>query len=195
MMCARSMFRSVKLLALLTITLVTLLAAAPRGWFLAGNKPASYETGIDTQVSYNTHPGAFLKSKDSHIEGFGTLMQQFRADHYLGKRVRFSAFVKTADVQSWAALWMRVDKESTQLAFDNMQNRPIKGTTDWQKYDVVLDVPQGATGIAFGVLLGGTGQVWISNANFEVVGSNVPTTSATTAPAMPDEPANLNFDN
>jgi AraC family transcriptional regulator len=26
------------------------------------------------------------------------------------------------------------------VAFDNMQDRPIKGTTDWQRYEVVLDV-------------------------------------------------------
>jgi len=45
--------------------------------------------------------------------GFGTLMQDFRADHYQGKRVRFSAFVKTEAAQDWAGLWMRVDKEPT----------------------------------------------------------------------------------
>lgn len=174
---------------------LSLQAAPPHGWFLAGSKPASYESGIDAQASYNAHPTAYLKSKESHIDGFGTIMQAFRADHYLGKRVRFSAFVKSADVQSWAALWMRIDKGSTQLTFDNMQNRPIKGTTDWQRYDVVLDVPQDATGIFFGILLGETGQVWISNAKFEVVGSDVQTTGGKASPEMPDEPSNLNFDN
>jgi len=42
---------------------------------------------------------------------------------------------------------MRIDKETTQLAFDNMENRAIKGTTDWLKYDVVLDIPKDAPGI------------------------------------------------
>ena len=165
----------------------------PHGWFLAGNKPASYDSGIDTQAAYNGRASAYLKSKETHIEGFGTLMQSFGASHYLGKRVRFSAFVRAKDAQGWAGLWMRIDKETTQLAFDNMENRPIKGTADWQKYDVVLDIPKEATGIFFGILLSGTGEVWISNASFEVVASDVPT-SGTGVPQMPVEPTNLSFE-
>lgn len=192
---ARSAFlRSLSILALLALCTLTLQAAAPHGWFLAGSKPESYDTGVDALASYNGHPSAFLKSKELRIDGFGTLMQDFSADHYLGKRVRFSAFVKTADAQRLVGLWMRIDKESQKLAFDNMQDRPIKSTSDWQKYDVVLDVPQEATGIFFGVLLGGTGQVWISNAKFEVVGSDVPMTGAG-AMVKGAEPTNLNFEN
>jgi hypothetical protein len=171
-----------------------LQAAAPSGWFIAGNKPAEYESGRDAAAAYNGHPSAYLRAKASSVDGFGTLMQNFRADHYLGKRVRFSAFVKTQDTQDWVGLWMRVDKESKQLAFDNMQRRAIKGTTDWKKYEVVLDVPQEATGIFFGVLLSGSGTVWINGANFEVVGLNVPTTGGEPM-SMPDEPVNLNFEN
>jgi len=173
---------------------LSLQAAAPRGWFLAGSKPASYDSGVDTLASYNSHSSAYLKSKEFRVDGFGTLMQDFRADRYLGKRVRFSAFVKTEDVQGWAGLWMRVDKESKQLAFDNMQNRPIKGTTNWTRFDVVLDVPQDATGIFFGVLLGGSGEVWICSTKFEIVGADTPSTGAGAVP-KPDEPTNLNFDN
>jgi hypothetical protein len=36
-------------------------------------------------------------------------MQSFLPDHYAGKRVRFSGFVKAAAVQGWAGLWMRID--------------------------------------------------------------------------------------
>jgi hypothetical protein len=86
---------------------------------------------------------------------------------------------------------MRVDKDAKQLAFDNMQGRPIKGTTDWAKYDVVLDVPQEATGVFFGVLLSGSGTVWLSNAKIEIVESDVPTTGA--AAVQKQEPMNLDF--
>jgi hypothetical protein len=119
-------------------------------------------------------------------------MQDFRAEHYLGKRVRFSAFVKTEGTQDWAGLWMRVDNGPKQIAFDNMQNRPIKGTADWKKYEVVLDVPQEATGIFFGILLNGSGTVWLNNATFDIVGSNVPTTGGEKL-QMPDDPVNLTF--
>ena len=183
---------AVGLVLLLTCSLA-LQAAAPAGWFLAGTKPASYEAGVDAQAAYNGHPSAYLKSKVSDTGGFGTLMQDFRADNYAGKRVRFSAFVKSDGVQSWAGLWMRVDKEKDSVAFDNMLDRPIKGTTGWQKYEVVLDVPQDATGIFFGVLLDGPGAVWLNSAKFEVVGADVPTTGGKSG-KLPDGPTNLDFE-
>jgi hypothetical protein len=170
-------------LALVIACSLALQAAAPAGWFLAGSKPASYETGTDAQAAYNGDPSVYLKSKEPVREGFGTLMQEFRANKYGGKRLRLSAFVKSEGVQEWAGLWMRVDKGNDPVAFDNMQNRPIKGTTDWQKYEVVLDVPQDATGIFFGVLLSGSGTVWLNNVKLEAVEADVPTTGQERAPA------------
>ena len=82
------------------------------------------------------------------------------------------------------------------LAFDNMQDRPVKGTEDWKNYNVVLDVPNDATGISFGVLLNGSGNVLLSNVKIETVGSDVPLTSmavATTQP-RPAAPTNLDFE-
>lgn len=181
-------------LSLVAIFALTLQAAAPRGWFLAGSNPAAYDSGIDAQMPYNGHSSAYLKFTATRVEGFGTLMQDFRADHYVGKRVRFSAFVKADNVQDWAGLWMRIDKSSQVLAFDNMQSRPIKGSSDWQKYEVVLDVPQEASGIFFGVLLSGPGTVWLNSGKIEVVDSNIPTTGGGAQQSKPDEPVNLNFD-
>jgi hypothetical protein len=166
-------------------------ASVPAGWYLAGSKPASYETGTDERVQYDGHHSAYLKSKEPVQEGFGTLMQDFNADKYAGKRVRFSAAVKSEAIEDWAGLWMRVDKGSQiSIAFDNMQNRPIRGTTDWKSYQVVLDVPQDATRIAFGILLSKTGAVWMSNVKFEIVDASVPTTGN----SPHEEPANLGFE-
>jgi hypothetical protein len=176
------------------LTCSTLQAAAPQGWILAGSKPANYDTGIDSQAKYQDAESAYLKSKadvGQDGEGFGTLMQSFRATRYLGKRLRVSGFIKSEGVHGWAGLWMRVDKNSTVVGFDNMENRPIKGTNDWRRYDVVLDVPEDATGIALGVLLAGPGTVWLNNTKFEVVESNVPVTG--NGARQPDAPTNLDF--
>jgi hypothetical protein len=143
-------------LVMIALTCGSLEAAAPKGWFIAGSKPAEYESGLDAAAAHNDHPSAFVKARSESIDGFGTLMQDFRADPYAAKRIPFSAFVKTAGAQ-WAGLWLRIDKGANPLAFDNMQNRPIKGTSDWQKYNVVLDVPDDATGVFFGILLTGGG--------------------------------------
>jgi hypothetical protein len=178
--------------AVLLISSLALNAAVPPGWYLAGSKPADYEAGVDAQAKYNGHSSAYLRAKTPNVEGFGTLMQDFRADRYLGKKVRLSGFVRTEHVNGWAGLWMRVDNGPTQVAFDNMQDRPIKGTSEWKSYVVVLDVPEDATGIAFGVLLAGSGSVWLNSVKFEVVGSDVPTTAAPPE-QRPTEPTNLDF--
>jgi hypothetical protein len=172
-------------------------AAAPTGWFIAGSKPSDYETAVDAQTVYNGKPSAYLKSKKPSIEGFGTLMQNFKADQYLGKRVRFNAFVKSEGLQDWAGLWMRVDKgsgaDTKMLAFDNMMDRPIKGTTGWQNYEVVLDVGPDASGIFFGILLSGTGSVWINSADFQIVPTTIPVTGGKSGAASADGPRNLDF--
>ena len=167
-------------------------AAAPEGWFLAGSKPANYDTGVDQKTLYNAHASAYLTSK-SESDGFGTLMQSFIAAQYVGKRVRFTAWVKSEGVTRWAGLWMRIDGPSSQiLGFDNMQDRSIKGTSSWQQYAVVLDVKEKALGVGFGILLDGPGEVWMNSANFEVVDSSVPTTGGKAVVA--DGPTNLSFD-
>jgi hypothetical protein len=73
-----------------------------------------------------------------------------------------------------------------------MQSRPIKGTSGWQQYNVVLDVPKDATGIAFGILLTGSGRVWLNSTKFEVVGMDVPTTGQNPV-ERPASPVNLDF--
>ena len=170
-------------------------AAPPAGWLMAGSKPADYDSGVDAQTAYNNKPSGYLKSKKAAIEGFGTLMQNFKADQYIGMRVRFSAYVKSESVEDWAGLWMRVDGGPNKvLSFDNMQDRPIKGTTGWQNYQVVLDVPTGATSVNFGILLSGTGTVWLNSANFEIVPSSTPLTGAPLPGTQSgDRPQNLDF--
>src|SRR5690349_8293284 len=134
-----------------------------KSWFLAGSHPKDYEQGLDTRISYDGKNSSYLKAKGAHPAGFGTVMQLFKADAYRTKHMRLSAAVKAEGLEGWAGLWMRVDGPANKmLGLDNMQDRPIKGTTDWQRYEVVLDVPQESVHVAFGLLLEGKGQVWLS---------------------------------
>ncbi len=168
----------------------------PADWFKAGSDPASYDMGIDKGAGQDGKNAATIKSKDKKINGFGTLMQICSADQYAGKRVRMSGAMKSKDVGEWAGLWFRVDQlnSSEPLAFDNMQDRAIKGNTEWKTYEIVLDVPARASQLAFGALLSGTGQVWFTNLRFEVVDASVPTTDLEKKDKQLKEPSNLNFE-
>jgi hypothetical protein len=159
---------------------------------LAGDKPNEYAVSI-VAAAHTGKNAALLACLATKPSGFGTLMQMFDATKYRGKRIRLTAYVKTLDVTGWTGLWMRVDGSSgPSLAFDNMQDRPIKGTTSWAQYNVVLDVPDGAQAIAFGVLLYGTGSAWVDDFDFEVVGPEVATSGKS---PLSSSPQNLGFEN
>lgn len=167
----------------------------PKGWFPAGNKPAEYEMGIDHTVFQNGHSSAFIKSKNTTSNGFGTLMQTISAKKYLGKRMQLSGYIKSDDVKGWSGMWMRIDGENNQeLGFDNMQTRAIKGTTNWKEYKIVLDVPSNSKAINYGVLLNGQGEVWFDNFMLKEVDNSVPVTNMTKERELPDKPVNLNFE-
>ena len=106
----------------------------------------------------NGRHAATIQSIEPEIDGFGTLMQQCLPSEYAGKRVRMSGYMKSQDVAGWAGFWFRIDGQGARpLAFDNMHGRAVRGTTGWKKYEIVLDVPQQATNLAYGALLDGTG--------------------------------------
>jgi AraC-like DNA-binding protein len=168
---------------------------APAGWILTGTAPAEYETGLDNRIVHSGTYSAYLRSKNEKPWGFATLMQQIKSDRYRGERLQFTAFVKSEDVRESAGLWMRIDHASGEtLAFDNMSNRPIKGTNEWNRYRVVLDVPVKSDVIAFGTLLNGHGQIWLDELCFEIVDERVPVTEQNPIEELPDEPINLNFE-
>ncbi|MFT7463502.1 MAG: hypothetical protein ACI9EF_001846 [Pseudohongiellaceae bacterium] len=75
-----------------------------------------------------------------------------------------------------------------------MGDRPLKGTTDWVRSEVVLDVPETTLGLAFGALLVGLGELWLADLQLEIVGEDVPTTNLIRdQPGAPDRPVNLEF--
>ena len=169
----------------------------PPGWFRAGSDPGDYEMAIDPSGSRAGKPCAYIRGRGANPAGFGTLMQMFDAHDYVGKRLRFTASVKAEGITSWAGLWMRVDGATApgtqmpkMLAFDNMQSRPIKGTSDWTPYSIVLDVTAEARAIGFGILLHGAGRAWIDDLRLEVVSVDVPLTDAMVLQKRP----NLRFE-
>jgi hypothetical protein len=166
----------------------------PEGWFMAGSDPQDYGAGVAKGVSQEGKASAYIAATAIEPRGFGTLMQTFAADTYRAKRVRMSAFVKSDGVEGWAGLWMRVDASQQQsLSFDNMQDRPIKGTADWHRYDIVLDVPEESASISFGILLHGKGRVYLDDVAFEGVASTVETTDLKKK-QTPSAPVNLGFE-
>jgi hypothetical protein len=155
-------------------------ADQPKSW---GGGGEGYELSRDDTEKHAGKASGCVRSTGDGANGFGTLTQWFSAGDYRGKRLRMTAYVKTDGAEGWTGLWVRIDgKEKTGLAFDNMMGRPVKGTTEWKKYDVVLDVPAEAEEIFFGYLVAGKGRGWVDDITFEVVGNDVATTGLPVQP-------------
>jgi hypothetical protein len=195
-----------KSLVVLTFFAAWLMAVAaraerPRDWFGGGK---DHELTADTEVKHGGKQSGLIRSTVDAPEGFGTYTQGCQATKYRGKRVRLAGWIKSEGVEGWTGLWMRIDgKEKGGLAFDNMNGRPIKGTSDWAQFHVVLDVPDSAEQFFYGCLLVGKGKVWVDDLAIEEVGSDVKVTDLMIGatdrgdnplPDVPAEPANLGFE-
>lgn len=175
------------LAAIVTAPLAAQNPSAP-GWFSVG-KAGSKSAGVDSTVAFAGSASGYVMVSDSQWSGHG---QMIRADDFLGKRVRLSAMLRTRNVSATgggAGLWMRVDAKGGESAFDNMFTRGIRGTTEWTRVSVVLDVSPEASGIAFGMLLLSRGEAWVDDFTFESVGTDVPSTN--TLPQPHEDPTRL----
>lgn len=147
----------------------------------------------------NVHQGkasGYLKSKTvQEKDEFATMMQQFKANAFKGKRIKLSGFIKTNNVKQFSGLWMRVDSATEDiLQFDNMSDRPIIGTNSWNRYPIVLDVPENSAVISLGISLTGEGEVWLDGLNIEIVDKDTPTTNISFEDNLLEEPTNLSFE-
>jgi|SRR5665647_392557 len=182
-------------IALFIVTTLALLSFnSPDRWFSARIKSQSYEMGLDKDAGKNRHNSATIKAMDKKIDCVGTLMQRSNPEKYPGKRVRVTGYVKSENITDRAGRWLQVDQIGSQqpLLFDNMGSRLISGTTGWKKYEIILDVQNNASFIAYGAQLDDTGQIWFDNIAFEIVDKSVQTTDAK-IPANQSTPPNLDF--
>jgi hypothetical protein len=171
---------------------------APAGWWKNGRNSDKYVVGVDTVQTWGGMPSAYVKSVGDAKDGFGGMMQTAAADNYIGKRVRLNAWVKTEEANDGGGhLWLRIDGQERghTLGFDNMDNRAVTGSNDWQEASVVLEVPPGSSALAYGFFVQGSGKMWVSGQTIQEVGPEVPTTNMLKPKAgLPKSPANLGFD-
>jgi len=173
-------------------------------WFGSFRRP-DYEYGISDDLHYHGNKCLFIRSLDlpdnpittTAFPGppimlpfplMATLSQEFKANQYRGKRMKFSAIIKSEAREGSAALTMTISGNCQMLMYDYMIGRNITGITDWKKAEVVLDVPVESTTIQFGITMRGKGQIWASGLVFEET-----TDESTGMKMFEDEPRNLDF--
>lgn len=177
--------------AALVAGVATAQMAPVPGWFLAGSNRGGFELTLDREARHGGDLSARLMCRDTSCSGFGNVMQSIRAAHYLDKRIRLSAWVKS-EKRVRARLWMRIDAvDGRTLAFDNMEHRARSGPFDWTHQEVVLQVPRDSALIHFGLIVEGAGSAWLDDVMLEVVPRSVRTTNLLDPGATPRSARNV----
>ena len=173
--------------------------ALPEGWKITRQTDRSiYRIGMDTGVPGIAQIACRVGREDGIVlpsDSFGVMMQSITAEPYRGRKLALTAMISTDDADA-ASIWMRVDQSLGEvLRFDNMLDRvgegPLRGTNDWTNRRVVLDVPDSAASIHFGLLLSGYGSIHVKNLTFGEAQADWPITAG--GGKLFTKPTNLDF--
>ncbi|MGG7035489.1 MAG: S41 family peptidase [Flavobacterium sp.] len=140
----------------------------PSGWTTFGS--SNYSLSIDSTTTKSGKYSACIEFKegDPNFKALGFTLPK----NYSGKKITLTGYIKTENVTGgFAGLCVRIDPA---IAFDNMQNRGIKGTSDWTKYAITLPMnPEKTEQIAIGAVLAGKGKIWIDDFTVTVDGKDI----------------------
>lgn len=146
-------------------------AGQPVGW--VSGIAVGGAKGEGASDSVVVHGGAASYRLVTGTSDFGSSVVTLDATDLRGKRVRLHGWVKTDAVDSgWAGVWLRVDDGAT--GFDNMAGRGVTGTAEWREAVATVDVAEGASRIALGPLIVGSGTAWFDDLTIEVADAPKP---------------------
>jgi hypothetical protein len=149
------------------------LRTSVHGWAMTGTRTEAYEIRCDAVFTDCEIPILRTRTLSSEPFGMGSITHSESAVPWRDQRLEVSAELKAGGIDGWAGVWMRIDDANGKvLAFDNMQNRPVRGTTGFAWYSVVLDVPAEAARVTFGVVLHGPGAVFVRELSFQSIGGS-----------------------
>src|SRR5215471_11925330 len=140
----------------------------PRGW----SRGPQATIFIDEAIVHTGRRSARLERNASSPDMFSTITKAVPVD-FRGTSVEWLGYLRTKDVSEFTGLWLREDGMAGPVAFDNMQQRQIKGTQDWTEYSITLPLRSEARQVFFGVLIAGTGTVWADDLQLLVDGKPV----------------------
>src|SRR5690554_3694241 len=140
----------------------------PKDWNNFGS--SNYAIAIDSITTKNGNYSATIEFNEGNPD-FKAWAFTIPAN-YAGKKITLSGYIKTENVtDGYAGLWMRIDPS---IAFDNMNKNGVKGTTDWTKYEITLEMnPEKTKQIVIGGLLVGKGKMWLDNFNVSIDGKDI----------------------
>jgi len=172
------------LLTLLSAGAAAAASQFPPGWGGGSHWPKDYDFGA-VPVEGAHDKAAYIRAHaNAAHNGYFIMTQCIDAESSRGQRLRLSGRLRTVSASA-GQLWMQVYRGRFALTSDMMYDRQLKGSSDWQRREIVLNVPADSTRVCYGFLLnGGEGEVWADDLVIEKVGFTVPTTTTFIGPVI-----------
>lgn len=145
----------------------------PKGWRSDSINSKDVVIGTDKTIMRTGKASGFVQREPNPSYGAGSLLQFIDANPYRNKRVRFTMYIKSKEVES-AYLFMSVDGLDTSVAYANTYTKLIEETIDWTMFNITLDVPEESRNIRIGASLLGQGTIWLDDCKLEVVDRSIP---------------------
>lgn len=137
----------------------------PTGW-TGGPKST---LALDDKVFHQGLAAGRITRVDGDSRKFSSLTKRLSAD-IAGKKLTFTAWVRSNDVAGQFGLWMRQDGLAGPIDFVNNYALGLKEDQGWQEISVSTELVEHARQISFGLALIGTGTVWIDDVRIVVDG-------------------------
>jgi hypothetical protein len=125
-------------------------------WLLYSSAPDHYSAAVEDSC-------ARLSSADTGPFDSAALMQTVFADDFRGAPVAFRGDYRTENVVGGAGLCLRILWRGKEPDREQEQVATAAGSTEWSRDEISTLVPEDADMIRFGIILTGSGRVWLRN--------------------------------
>lgn len=144
------------------------LAQTIPGW-------AVYSEGQDVQVNLDQaptvagKPSAHLKLGPGESSERVSFFQSLKAGQYIGRTIKLTANVKTAEFKGQVALSATTYDDSPYLYVYSQPIRHASQAQAWQQIELTFTVPDKTSLVNFGLLFkGAQGEVWLASVEFTI---------------------------
>lgn len=145
----------------------------PKNWFRMG-----YTETVTGEMEKDGNVVGKVVSDDKG--NFGIIMNKFLAN-YVGDTMELSGKIKYDKVKNFVGLimWIDGDTKGPHLAFETMQNRNLKGSSDWAEYSIKVPYPSNGKFIYVGGIVGKGGTAWFDDFKVKIDGKDIQTLEET----------------
>ncbi|MEP7351614.1 MAG: S41 family peptidase [Acidobacteriota bacterium] len=143
--------------------------ASPRGW---GVRPAGTVAAV-TDIVHTGKWAARITRTASSAQKTSIVTITIPAD-FVGSTLSFRGYLRTEDVNGFAALFARLDNDSDNFSRVTPQSvLYLSGTHDWALYSLTMPLRRAGKQLLFGAVLSGTGRLWVDDLQLWVDGKPI----------------------